>query len=452
MTFPPDFIWGAATAAYQIEGATAEDGRGPSIWDTFARTPGRVLHGDTGDIACDHYHRLEGDLDLLRELGLGGYRFSIAWPRVMPDGRTPNPGGLDFYERLVDGLLERGIAPTATLYHWDLPQALQDAGGWPARATAERFADYAAYVTARLADRVAQWVTINEPWCSAFVGHLEGRHAPGIQDLGAALAAAHHLMLGHGLAVRAMRAQAPVVVGGTVNLSAIHAATDEPADVAAANRVDGFENRWFLEPLRCGRYPADMLAWYGQQADLSPLRDDDLAIIATPTEFLGVNYYERNVVEADPTEPIHGARKRPIDGPVTAGGVAIRPDGFREVLLRVHREYGAPPIYVTENGAGFGDYVDPEGGVDDVERVEYLRGHLGAVAEAIDAGADIRGYYAWSFMDNFEWALGYSLRFGLVYVDFATQARIPKASARFYRSFIEMNRPVSRQATLAVAE
>jgi beta-glucosidase len=432
VTIPQGFIWGAATASYQIEGAAAEDGRGPSIWDTFARTPGKVLHGDTGDIACDHYHRLDEDLDLLRELGLGGYRFSVAWPRVMPDGRTPNPRGLDFYERLVDGLLERGIAPMATLYHWDLPQALQDAGGWPVRATAERFADYAAHVTARLADRVSHWVTINEPWCSAFVGHLEGRHAPGVQDLGAALAAAHHLMLGHGLAVKAVRAAATVSVGAAVNLAAIHAASDDPADIAAATRIDGFENRWFLDPLLRGQYPDDMFVWYGRQADLSALRADDLEVIGAPTDFLGVNYYERNVVEADPTEPIHGARKRPIVGPVTAGGVAIRPDGFREVLLRVHRDYAAPTIFVTENGAAFNDYVDPEGGVDDVERVEYLRGHLGAVAEAIEAGADIRGYFAWSLMDNFEWALGYSSRFGLVYIDFRTGTRVPKASARFY--------------------
>ncbi|NJD29587.1 MAG: beta-glucosidase [Chloroflexi bacterium] len=432
MTFPTDFVFGAATAAFQIEGATAEDGRGASIWDRFCRTPGKVLHGDTANIACDHYHRLEADLDLVRELGLDAYRFSIAWPRVLPDGRTVNPRGLDFYERVVDGLLARGITPMATLYHWDLPQVLEDAGGWPARDTASAFASYADVVGRRLADRVAHWVTVNEPWCSAFVGYLEGRHAPGIRDLSASLAAAHHLLLGHGLAVPALRAAGARSIGAVVNLSDVHAASDRPANVAAAARVDGHENRWFLEPLRNAHYPDDMLAWYGQRADLAPLRSGDLATIAVPTDFLGINFYERHVVAHDSSEPIHEARKLPVPPPLTAGGCAIRPDAFRDVLVRVHRDYGAPVIYVTENGAGFADYVDPEGGVDDLERVEYFRGYLGAVEEAIAAGADVRGYFAWSLLDNFEWALGYSLRFGLVFVDFGTQRRIPKASARFY--------------------
>jgi beta-glucosidase len=432
VTFPTDFLFGAATAAFQIEGATAEDGRGESIWDRFCRTPGKVLHGDTADIACDHYHRLEGDLDLVRELGLSAYRFSIAWPRVMPNGRTPNPKGLDFYERVVDALLARGIAPMATLYHWDLPQALEDAGGWPARATAEAFASYADLAARRLADRVAHWVTINEPWCSAFVGYLEGRHAPGIQDLSLSLAAAHHLLLGHGLAVPALRAAGARSIGAVVNLSHAHPATERPEDLAATARVDGHENRWFLEPLRNGHYPEDMLTWYGERADLTALRSEDLTTIAVPTDFLGINFYERHVVAHDPEEPIHLACKLPVPPPVTAGGCAIRPDALRDVLVRVHRDYGAPVIYITENGAGFADYVDPEGGVDDLERVEYFRGYLGAVEEAIVAGADVRGYFAWSLFDNFEWALGYSLRFGLIFVDFGTQRRIPKASARFY--------------------
>jgi beta-glucosidase len=452
VSFPTGFLFGAATAAFQIEGATAEDGRGLSIWDTFSRVPGKVLHGDTADIACDHYHRLEADLDLIRDLGLDAYRFSIAWPRVMPDGRTVNPAGLDFYERLVDGLLARNIVPMATLYHWDLPQALEDLGGWPARETAERFAAYADTVGRRLADRVDHWVTVNEPWCSAFVGHLEGRHAPGVADLSAALAAAHHLMLAHGLGVHALRAAGARSIGGTVNLSDVHAASEDSADAAAAARVDGHENRWFLDPLRRGRYPEDMLAWYGQRADLTPLRSDDLATIATPTDFLGINFYERHVVAHDASDPLHEARKLPVPAPITAGGCAVRPDAFREVLLRVHREYGAPVMYVTENGAGYADYVDPEGGVDDLERVEYLRGYLGAVGEAIDAGADIRGYFAWSLMDNFEWALGYSLRFGLVFVDFATQRRIPKASARAYTAIIEPRGALLRDQPVGVGE
>ncbi len=446
MTFPTGFLFGAATASFQIEGATREDGRGESIWDRFCRTPGKVLHGDTGDIACDHYHRLEGDLDLVRDLGLDAYRFSIAWPRVMPDGRTPNPAGLDFYDRLVDGLLARGIVPLATLYHWDLPQALEDAGGWPARDTAFAFAAYADIVARRLADRVIHWVTINEPWCAAFVGYLEGRHAPGICDLSASLTAAHHLLLGHGLAVPALRAAGARSVGATVNLSDVHPASDRPEDLAATSRVDGHENRWFLEPLRNARYPEDMLAWYGRRADLAPLRTADLATIALPTDFLGVNFYERHVVAHDPTDPLHEARKLPVPAPVTAGGCAIRPDAFRDVLLRVHREYGAPVMYVTENGAGFFDYVGPEGEVNDLERVDYLRGYLGAVEQAIDAGTDIRGYFAWSLMDNFEWALGYSLRFGLVFVDFGTQRRIPKASARFYRSVAQSRGAALRDA------
>jgi beta-glucosidase len=449
VSFPTDFLFGAATAAYQVEGATSEDGRGESIWDRFCRMPGMTVHGDTADIACDQYHRLEGDLDLAQGLGLGAYRFSIAWPRVMPDGRTVNPRGLDFYERLVDGLLARGMVPMATLYHWDLPQALQDAGGWPARSTAEAFASYAEFVARRLSDRVAHFVTVNEPWCSSFVGYLEGRHAPGIRDLSAALAAAHHLLLGHGLAVQAARAVGVRSIGAVVNLSDVHAASERTEDLAAAARVDGHENRWFLEPLRHARYPDDMLAWYGARADLAPLRPADLATISVATDFLGVNFYERHVVEHDGEEPIHEARKLPVPPPTTAGGCAVRPDAFREVLVRVHQEYEAPVIYVTENGAAFHDYLDPEGEVDDLERVEYLSGYLGSVEEAIDAGADIRGYFAWSLLDNFEWALGYSQRFGLVYVDFATQRRIPKASAHFYRSFIDAHAPAAAAVGVA---
>jgi beta-glucosidase len=440
-TFPPGFLFGTSTAAYQIEGAAGEAGRGPSIWDTFSHTPGKVYRGDTGDIACDHYHRLRSDLDLLAGLGCRSYRFSIAWPRVIPAGRgAVNHPGLDFYKRLLNGLHERGITPMATLYHWDLPQALQDRGGWAVRDTAAAFADYAAVVAAELGDLVPFWVTVNEPWCSAFAGYLQGRHAPGLTDLAAALRASHHLMLGHGQACQALRAgRGSGQAGIALNLADVAPATGDPLDKDAAERMDGFQNRWFLEPLLRGRYPEDMVAWYASKADVSFAAGADLPLIAQPLDFLGVNYYEHQRIVHDQDEPVHAARALPPLGPVTHGGVAIEPAGLTRLLCRVYEDYGPVPLYVTENGASFNDYADPAGRVNDQERVEYLSAHFAAAAESIRRGVDLRGYYVWSFMDNFEWAHGYSSRFGLIYIDYRTQARIPKESAKWFRGFISRN-------------
>ena len=439
--FPRGFLWGAATAAYQIEGAAQEGGRTPSIWDVFARTPGKVRHGDTGDIACDHFHRWEGDLDLVASLNLGAYRLSLAWPRLQPGGRgTLCRNAVDHYKRLLDGLTARGVTPMVTLYHWDLPQELEDEGGWTVRSTAERFGEYCELVAAALGDDVPMWVTLNEPYCSSFIGYLEGRHAPGVRDLGAAVAASHHLLLGHGRALAALRAASVQgEVGITLNLSSSWAADDgDPASVAAAQRVDGRENRWFLDPLFRASYPQDMVELQSVATDMAFVQDGDLAAISAPLDFLGVNFYERHFVSPDPSDP-RGWIKQPDAGPLTAGGIGIHPDGLREVLVRVSREYTDLPLYVTENGAAFDDYVDPEGGVDDEERVAFLDGHLRAVAAAIEQGADVRGYFVWSLMDNFEWAEGYSKRFGIVYVDYRTQERIPKASARWYAQVAKAN-------------
>jgi beta-glucosidase len=440
-TVPAGFHFGTATAAYQIEGAANEDGRGPSIWDTFSHTPGKVYRGDTGDIACDHYHRLDADLDLIAWLGCRSYRFSIAWPRVMPSGQGPvNSRGIGFYRRLLEGLHRRGIVPMATLYHWDLPQALQDRGGWVSRDTASRFADYAAAVAGELGDLVPLWVTLNEPWCSAFAGHLQGRHAPGLTGLDPALRAAHHLMLGHGLACQALRAgRGGGQVGIALNLTDVAPASADPRDADAAGRLDGHHNRWFLDPLLCGQYPADMLRWYGERADVSFCEVNDTELLAQPLDFLGVNYYEHMRVAANDSEPVHSARRQAATGPVTHAGSAIEPAGLTRVLRRVHDSYRPVPLYVTENGACFNDYADPTGSVNDVERVQYLSAYVGAAAQAIRDGVDLRGYYVWSLLDNFEWAHGYSRRFGLVYVDYRTQERIPKQSAHWYRDFIARN-------------
>jgi len=452
VSFPEGFLWGTATAAYQTEGAVEEDGRAPSIWDVFSHTPGKVRHGDTGDIACDAYHRVDEDLDLIASLGLRAYRFSLAWPRVQPRGEGAlNTRGLDHYRRVLDGLRERDVRPVVTLYHWDLPQALQDRGGWMARETAERFAEYAGLVAAALDDDVPMWITLNEPWVAAFVGHLEGRHAPGVAHEASALAAAHHLMLGHGRAVEALRSVgAGGEIGITLNLSDVHSASDDAADRVAALRVDGNENRWFLEPLLKGAYPADMLEHHRAICDFAFVRDGDLEVIAAQLDFLGVNYYEQHRVAEDPHDP-RGFRKLPDPGPVTAGGIGIHPDGLHAVLTRVRREYTDLPLYVTENGAAFHDYVDPEGGVDDEERVAFLDGHFRAAAAAIDDGVDLRGYFVWSLMDNFEWAEGYSKRFGLVYVDYRTQERIPKRSARWFAEVIAANALSGRRAVAPLA-
>ncbi|WP_084961099.1 GH1 family beta-glucosidase [Thermoactinospora rubra] len=437
---PADFVWGVATSAYQIEGAVAEGGRAPSIWDTFCRVPGKIDNGDTGDVACDHYHRWPEDVALMKELGVTSYRFSVAWPRVVPDGRGPvNREGLDFYSRLVDALLEAGIAPNLTLYHWDLPQALQDRGGWPARETAERFADYAAVVAGALGDRVGRWVTINEPLCCAWIGHLEGRMAPGLTDIGAAVRASYHLLLGHGLAVQAVRAAAPDAEIGIVNnLSPVEPASGSLADVAAARRMDGHTNRWWLDPVHGRGFPEDMREVYG--VDL-PERPGDLDVIAQPLDWLGLNYYFPAVVADDPEGPHPFARQIRRPGvPRTAMDWEVDADGLETLLVRLTKEYGAAKIYVTENGSAYQDTVAPDGSVDDPERVTYLTHHLAACARAVRRGAPVAGYYAWSLLDNFEWSYGYDKRFGLVHVDYATQRRTVKTSGLRYAAVIREHR------------
>jgi beta-glucosidase len=446
-SFPDGFTWGVATASYQIEGAVTEDGRSPSIWDTFSHTPGAVSDGDTGDVADDHYHRYREDVDLMASLGVGAYRFSLAWPRLQPDGRGElNAKGVDFYARLADALRERGIEPCATLYHWDLPQVLQDAGGWPTRDTALRFADYAARVHDRLHDRIGWWITLNEPFCSSLLGYAAGVHAPGIRDDGAAVRAVHHLLLGHGLATAALREHASASrLGITVNLSPIDPAGAEDAD--AARRIDGLANRIFLDPLLTGRYPADVVDDLAGVSDFSHVHDGDERQIAAPLDFLGVNYYFRDVVRGggrgpDPS-PWAGSRdvefvKRGY--PTTEMGWEIDPDGLYDILVRLRRDYpGLPPIYVTENGAAFPDAEGLDGDVPDPDRIAFLDAHLRAAHRAIADGVDLRGYFLWSLMDNFEWAYGYSKRFGIVYVDYRTQRRTPKHSARWYAAVIGRN-------------
>jgi beta-glucosidase len=442
--FPADFVWGAATSAYQIEGAVAEDGRSPSIWDTFSRTPGAIAGGHNGDVACDHYHRWPEDIALLRRLGTTAYRFSIAWPRVVPgvDGKV-NRAGIGFYDRLVDALLDAGITPYPTLYHWDLPQVLQDRGGWPERETAERFGGYAAVVAEALGDRVKDWATLNEPLCSAWIGYLEGQMAPGLTDLTAAVRASHHLLLGHGRAVAAIRAAVPDArVGIVLNLSPCDPASERAADRAAADRADGHTNRWWLDPIHGRGYPRDMVELYAVEP---PVRDGDLTAIAAPLDWLGVNYYFRSVVTDDPSAPPPHTRQVPLAAAQhTAMGWEVYPEGLERVLTRVTEEYGARRVMVTENGSAYPDTVLPDGRVDDTERIAYLERHLAACARAVRRGVPLAGYFAWSLLDNFEWAYGYDKRFGLVHVDYATQQRTIKESGRRYAEVIEAHRKRTR--------
>ncbi|MEU1281324.1 GH1 family beta-glucosidase [Streptomyces sp. NPDC005805] len=444
--FPEHFRWGTATAAYQIEGAAAEDGRTPSIWDTFSRTPGKVRNGDTGDIAADHYHRVTEDIALMRRLGVTDYRFSVSWPRVQPTGRGPAVRkGLDFYRRLADELLEAGIRPVATLYHWDLPQELEDAGGWPQRETAFRFAEYAGIMAEALGDRVATWTTLNEPWCAAFLGYGNGVHAPGRTSALASLRAAHHFNLAHGLAARVLRgALAPSAeVSLTLNLHAVRAHTDAPEDLDAARRIDAVGNRIFLDPVFRGRLPEDLIRDTAPVTDWSFVADGDLEAASAPIDSLGINYYSPTVVAAGSSEspsPWAGAEQHvrflPAPGPRTAMDWPVDADGLHELLIRLRDDLPGVPLVITENGAAYEDYADPSGEVKDPERVEYLHAHLAAVHRAIEDGADVRGYFLWSLLDNFEWAYGYSKRFGIVHVDFASQRRTFKDSARWYASVI----------------
>jgi beta-glucosidase len=398
-----------------------------------------VANGDTGDVACDHYHRWREDLDLMRSLNVESYRFSIAWPRVQPDGRGPlNPKGVTFYRRLVEGLLERGIEPVATLYHWDLPQDRQDAGGWLARDTCERFAEYAQLMAAQLGDVVSRWITHNEPWVVAFLGHAEGAKAPGIRDWPTALRVAHHVLVSHGLAVDALRAHGgpDARVGITLNLAPVRPASDSPADAEAAMRMDGHMNRWFLDPLLRSRYPQDMLDFYEARLGALRVEPGDAEVVARPLDFLGVNYYFPLRVQADPRRLPLGVGSPPPTTPTTAMGWEVDANGLHELLLRLQRDYGPLPVYITENGAAYPDAAPDGGVVDDPERVAYLHSHLAALERARADGADVRRYYAWSLMDNFEWEHGYAMRFGLVHVDFATQRRTPKRSALWYRDRI----------------
>ncbi len=440
--FPEAFVWGAATASYQIEGGVREGGRGESIWDRFSHTPGKIQNGDTGDVACDHYHRYAEDVELMAELGLTAYRFSIAWPRIFPEGKGRiNPQGLDFYNRLVDCLLEASIEPFATLYHWDLPQALQEEGGWANRDTVGYFADYTAAMSRELGDRIHHWITHNEPWVVAFLGHATGEHAPGLKDSATALQVAHHLLLSHGEAVPILRehGDADTRVGITLNLHPVHPASESQADEEAARRVDGNRNRWFLDPLFKGRYPEDMLDWYDDKAP--NIRPGDLDRIAVPTDFLGVNYYFRDVVEAAPQEKHLQANSiKPQGAEYTEMGWEIYPEGLYELLMRLHREYQVSRLYVTENGAAFADELGADGQVHDPRRVKYLQEHFVQAHRAIQDGAPLAGYFVWTLLDNFEWAFGYSKRFGLIYVDYPTQERIVKESGRWYREVIAENR------------
>lgn len=459
--FPEGFLWGASTSAYQIEGAVGEDGRRPSIWDTFSHEPGHTLNGDNGDVTCQHYRRTDEDLDLIAGLGLNAYRFSIAWPRVQPDGKgRANRAGLDFYRRLVAGLRQRGVLPVATLYHWDLPQPLEDEGGWTVRATADRFGEYAEIVANALGDDVGMWITLNEPWCSAWLGYAFGLHAPGLSDIGLAMSASHHLLVGHARANEVLQRATEAPVGVTLNVVPAIPASDHERDLFAARTVDGGMHRLFLDPLFRGQYPEDLvqaLAALGIRFDA--VQDGDLEAISSPVDFLGVNYYTTTVcadtgrldearqagycVVASPEAAlIAGLGIAQVVRPGlerTATGWEVDPEGLTDVLVRLRDDYTPGPIYITENGAAQHDYRGPDGAVHDLSRTRYLEAHVRAARNAVDRGVDLKGYFVWSLLDNFEWAEGYSKRFGLVWVDYPTGERVPKDSYAWYRGVIAAN-------------
>jgi beta-glucosidase len=435
--FPEGFIWGASTASYQIEGAAAEDGRGPSIWDTFSHTPGKVANGDTGDVACDHYHRYPEDIALMQRLGISAYRFSTAWPRILPQGKgQANQAGLDFYDRLIDAILGAGITPWLCFYHWDLPQALQDLGGWQNRDIADRFTDYAMIVHRRVGDRVKHYATFNEPNVISVLGHATGDHAPGLSDREATFRTIHHINLSHGKAIAALRADNQDLILGIVNNlgPAVPASESEP-DKTAADYADAIWNRVFADPQFLGSYPALL------QGDLAPyMRPGDLATIHQPLDYFGVNHYSPNYTKHEPGAVLgYSTVAPPKSTPVTGMGWEISPRAFYDQLMDIHERYGPIPIYVTENGAGYEETVSADGKVHDDQRIAFLEGYLGAVCDATAAGADVRGYFIWSLLDNFEWAFGYAKRFGLVYIDYATLKRIPKQSFEYYRSVAAAN-------------
>ena len=430
-----DFIWGVATSSYQIEGAANEDGRGQSIWDTFCKVPGKVANFDNGDIACDHYHRFKEDLDLMKWMGVKAYRFSVAWPRVIPDGvGRVNEMGLDFYDRLIDSLLEREIAPWLTMYHWDLPEALQLRGGWNNREVVEWFGEYGEVLTSRFGDRVKNWMTLNEPFCSAWLGHLYGDMAPGIKDLQTALNVSHNLLMSHGLACQVIRSNVSEAnVGIVINVTPAVPATDSQVDSNAAQLADGFDNRWFLDPVFGRTYPADVIDALGASPEI---HSGDMKLIAQDLDFLGVNFYFRQTVAADQNSkplPIRSVNLENVKR--TAMNWEVHPQAFEEILLRISKEYSPKAIYITENGSAWNDEVI-NGEIIDDERIDYLVRHLDAMRSARNQGAPILGYFAWSFLDNFEWAYGYEKRFGLIHVDYKTQTRTPKKSALFYRQLL----------------
>ena len=441
--FPPDFVWGVATSAFQIEGAAAAQGKGASIWDTFCRQPGVIADHSNGDVACEHFQRWPQDLDLIASLGVNAYRFSVSWPRVQPLGAGAwNEAGLDFYDRLVDGLLARDLAPYLTLNHWDLPAALQDSGGWAHRDTVHRFVDYAQGIAARLGDRLAAITTHNEPWVMAVLGHETGVFAPGIKSRATAAQVSHHLLLSHGLALQALRAQGcSADLGIVLNLAPMHAATSAPADQAKTVLEDGKLLRWYMDPLFLGRYPEDVLADLGP--DAPHIEAGDLQTICTPMDFLGVNYYSRAVVSAGEPWDAHGSGRE-----ITDMGWEVYPEGLTELLLRLHHDYAVPPLYVTENGGAFKDQM-LDGRVHDPARTDYIARHIAAVAEAMRQGVRMGGYMVWSLLDNFEWASGYEKRFGIVHVDYATQARTLKDSALWYRDFLQHQKAAHAQRDVA---
>ena len=438
--FPKDFVWGAATASYQIEGAWDEDGKGESIWDRFSHAPGKIQNGDTGDVACDHYHRWQSDVALMKEIGLKAYRFSVAWPRILPDGRGEvNQAGLDFYSHLVDALLEAGIEPYITLYHWDLPQSLQDEGGWVNRSIVDAFCEYADVLSRTFGDRVKNWITLNEPWVSAFLGYQHGNHAPGHAQLDEAVAASHHLLLSHGQAVPIIRANSSDAnVGITLNLIPQEPASPSAADRDAARWMDGYINRFFLDPLVGRGYPQDMVNDFGYPMDF--VQDGDMDVIATQIDFIGVNYYTRNIARAQSVSEEDNAPRTVFRGDeITEMDWEVYPDGLYQLMGRLHFGYNFPAIYITENGAAYPDKVGTDGQVEDPARLSYIKRHLEKLRQAIEIGVPVRGYFAWSLMDNFEWAHGYTKRFGLVYVNYETQERILKSSAKWYRQVIQGN-------------
>ena len=445
--FPHGFIWGVATAAYQVEGAVEEDGRGPSIWDTFSHTPGRTRNGANGDLAVDHYHRYSDDIALMAELGVSAYRFSIAWSRILPEGTGKvNEAGIDFYRQLCKELLEAGITPFVTLYHWDLPQALQDRGGWLNRESADWFSEYAGIAKAGLGDLIKHWATLNEPWCSAFLGHSSGEHAPGLTDPGQSLVAAHHLMLAHHAAIRALRStnlQGEDQLGIVLNLIPAWPASDSAEDALAAASVDAISNTLFTGAVFNGRYPDEVLGYFERYQVTDLIDTAELARAVEPIDFLGVNYYNVNHVEHVPGAPAMGnwpgsweARIIRPPGALTEMGWGVEPDGLLWMLERIGREHPDIPLYICENGAAYPDVVSSDGSIDDPERIAYLAGHIDAVGKALERGVDVRGYFVWSLLDNFEWARGYDKRFGIVWVDLETMERTIKASGHWYRDFI----------------